>query len=139
MQQSAAFKILRTRLKTVPSYSFNGEHQGWNTPSETSHSRVSNHVDSRPHCTQDGVMTQDVESMCNGINFDSRLQQFQHMQQEHRIHAKAQAQLRKSSVTSTKVENTLFPWLLFTLIINISCHCTVLLGSECDGSFWILW
>ncbi|XP_057528713.1 protein VAC14 homolog isoform X1 [Amaranthus tricolor] len=101
-QQSAAFKILRTRLKTVPSYSFNGEHQGWNTPSETSHSRVSNHVDSRPHCTQDGVMTQDVESMCNGINFDSRLQQFQHMQQEHRIHAKAQAQLRKSSVTSTK-------------------------------------
>ncbi|CAO2829981.1 unnamed protein product [Amaranthus hypochondriacus] len=101
-QQSAAFKILRTRLKTVPSYSFNGEHQGWNTPSETSHSRVSNHVDSRPHCTEDGVMTQDVESMCNGINFDSRLQQFQHMQQEHRIHAKAQAQLRKSSVTSTK-------------------------------------
>lgn len=106
VQQSAAFKILRTRLKTVPSYSFTSE-QHRDMTQETVHSRGPNHVDSRSLFTQDGVVTQD-EPMSNGINFASRLQQFQKMQQEHRSHAKSQVHLRKGSVTSTKVEIELF-------------------------------
>ncbi|CAO2828536.1 unnamed protein product [Amaranthus hypochondriacus] len=101
-QQSAAFKILRTRLKTVPTYSFVGEQKYWSTPPETSHSKISNHVDIELHYTQDGVMMQDGENMSNGINFDSRLKQFTQMQQEHRVNAKSRAQLRKSSVNMTK-------------------------------------
>ncbi|KMS97411.1 hypothetical protein BVRB_6g155400 [Beta vulgaris subsp. vulgaris] len=100
-QQSAAFKILRTRLKTVPSYSFTGEEHR-NTSPETSNSSGLNHADSGSHSTQDGLVTQNVEKMCNGINFASRLQQFQKMQQVHRANAKSQAQLRITSVTLTK-------------------------------------
>lgn len=107
MQQSAAFKILRTRLKTVPSYSFTGEEHR-NTSPETSNSSGLNHADSGSHSTQDGLVTQNVEKMCNGINFASRLQQFQKMQQVHRANAKSQAQLRITSVTLTKVANKLF-------------------------------
>ncbi|XP_021843225.2 protein VAC14 homolog [Spinacia oleracea] len=99
-QQSAAFKILRTRLKTVPSYSFSGE-QHQNKSQETSNTGGPNHMDSGPNCTQDGV-AQDVEIMCNGINFASRLQQFQKMQQEHREHAKSQARFKKASVSLSK-------------------------------------
>lgn len=106
MQQSAAFKILRTRLKTVPSYSFSGE-QHQNKSQETSNTGGPNHMDSGPNCTQDGV-AQDVEIMCNGINFASRLQQFQKMQQEHREHAKSQARFKKASVSLSKVAIGLF-------------------------------
>ncbi|KAL2904599.1 Protein VAC14-like protein [Bienertia sinuspersici] len=99
-QQSAAFKILRTRLKTVPPYSFSSE-QHRDTSPESSHIRSPNHVDNRRYA-QDGVVKKDVETMSNGINFASRLQQFQKMQQEHRALAKSEARLRKALVTSTK-------------------------------------
>lgn len=108
VQQSVAFKILRTRLKTVPSYSFSSEQQNQNMSPEASNSAGSNHVNSGPHSTQDGVMTQDVETLCNGINFVSNLHEFQKMQKVHRVHAKSQAQSKKSSVNSTKVPKHLF-------------------------------
>ena len=111
----------------MPTYSFVGEQKYWSTPPETSHSKISNHVDIELHYTQDGVMMQDGENMSNGINFDSRLKQFKQMQQEHRVNAKSQAQLRKSSVNMTKVATLLFPWLLF--LYSCFCHCTVILES----------
>jgi vacuole morphology and inheritance protein 14 len=98
MQQSAAFKILRTRLKTVPSYSFNGEQlrrTSSGNPYQTIH-----HMPSGSQITEDGDGIQDGGNSHNGINFASRLQQFEQMQHQHRMHAKAQAQLRNSSTTS---------------------------------------
>ncbi|KAL7586671.1 hypothetical protein Lser_V15G37282 [Lactuca serriola] len=61
-QQSAAFKILNTRLKTVPSI----------------------------HFSEDGNMNDDSISISpNGINFASWLQRFQRLQQQHRLHCKS--------------------------------------------------
>ncbi|XP_062171505.1 protein VAC14 homolog [Alnus glutinosa] len=101
-QQSAAFKILRTRLKTVPSYSFNGEQlrrTSSGNPYQTIH-----HMPSGSQITEDGDGIQDGGNSHNGINFASRLQQFEQMQHQHRMHAKAQAQLRNSSTTSLSKE-----------------------------------
>lgn len=99
MQQSAAFKILRTRLKTVPSYSFNGE-QFRRTSSGNSY-QIPHHMPSGSQITEDGDRIQDGGNSHNGINFASRLQQFEQMQHQHRMHAKEQAQLRNSSSTSS--------------------------------------
>ncbi|KAL7604219.1 hypothetical protein Lser_V15G14934 [Lactuca serriola] len=63
-QQSAAFKILRTRLKTVPSYSY-------------SYSFTNNNMSE----SDNGIIM---------INFGSWLQKFQQMQKLHRLHSKAQ-------------------------------------------------
>ncbi|KAK1413718.1 hypothetical protein QVD17_35496 [Tagetes erecta] len=60
-QKSSAFKILRTRLKTVPSYSF----------------------------SENSKMKEDSYHLQNGINFDSWLQRFVQMQQKHRAHLKS--------------------------------------------------
>ncbi|KAL9244201.1 hypothetical protein vseg_018003 [Gypsophila vaccaria] len=89
-QQSPAFKILRTRLKTVPLYSFTGDQ-----PKNAyfgGHSGGQNHVD---------VSKEDLNAQ-NGINFELMLKQFKDMQQRHRQHAKSHARLRKTSVTLTK-------------------------------------
>uniref|UniRef100_A0A7C9AXU5 Vacuolar protein 14 C-terminal Fig4-binding domain-containing protein n=1 Tax=Opuntia streptacantha TaxID=393608 RepID=A0A7C9AXU5_OPUST len=88
-QQSAAFKILRTRLKTVPSYSFSGE-QLQNTSLGTSHIRGPNHIP-----VQDGEVKQDKQ----GINFALRLQQFEKMQRQHRARAKSQAKSQNTSAS----------------------------------------
>lgn len=98
MQQSAAFKILRTRLKTVPSYSFNGE-QFRRTSSGNPYQSI-HHMPSGSQITEEGDMIQDGGNSHNGINFASRLQQFEQMQHQHRMHAKEQAQSRNSSTTS---------------------------------------
>lgn len=104
-QQSAAFKILRTRLKTVPSYSFNGD-QIKRTPSGNPYSQILQHMPSGSHISEDGDVNQDVtkSSLHNGINFSSRLQQFEQMQRQHRVHTKAQllAQSRNNSTFSSK-------------------------------------
>lgn len=99
MQQSAAFKILRTRLKTVPSYSFNNE-QFIRTSSGSPY-----YTGSGSHLSEDGDLNEDSRSGHNGINFASRLQQFEHVQQQHRMHTKTQTQLqsRNSSTASMKV------------------------------------
>ncbi|KAM5566891.1 protein VAC14 [Rosa sericea] len=97
-QQSAAFKILRTRLKTVPSYSFSGE-QPRRTSSGNSY-QILQHMSSGSQVTEDGDINQDNKSSHHGINFTERLQQFEQMQQQHRQHAKVQAQSRINSTSS---------------------------------------
>lgn len=99
MQQSAAFKILRTRLKTVPSYSFNSEQ--FRRTSSGNPYQILHHISSGSQITEDGDSIQDGANSHNGINFASRLQQFGQMQHQHRMHAKKQAQLRNSSSTSS--------------------------------------
>lgn len=89
LQQSAAFKILRTRLKTVPSYSFDKEQL--------------KRTSSGMHFADDNSMNDDSRNMHNGINFASWLQRFEQMQQQHRLHYKSQAQSQKSSTSSSKV------------------------------------
>lgn len=93
-QQSAAFKILRTRLKTVPPYSFSGEH--FKQLSSGSSFSIMQHM-SGMNINEDGDTSQDAGNSRNGINFSARLQQFEHMQHEHRLHAKEQALSRTST------------------------------------------
>ncbi|KAL0296581.1 UNVERIFIED_CONTAM: protein VAC14 [Sesamum radiatum] len=105
MQQSVAFKILRTRLKTVPSYSFSGEQfkrlSSGNAFSEVNHFGGS-------EILEDG-MNEDQRNVRNGINFASWLQQFERVQQQHRVHSKSQALSRYSSASSAKVQEVQTP------------------------------
>ncbi|KAL0446726.1 UNVERIFIED_CONTAM: protein VAC14 [Sesamum latifolium] len=104
-QQSVAFKILRTRLKTVPSYSFSGEQfkrlSSGNAFSEVNHFGGS-------EILEDG-MNEDQRNVRNGINFASWLQQFERVQQQHRVHSKSQAISRYNSTSSVKVQEVQTP------------------------------
>ncbi|XP_071926439.1 protein VAC14 homolog isoform X2 [Coffea arabica] len=100
-QQSASFKILRTRLKTVPPYSFSGEQL--RIASSGIPYSLMNYTGSGSQISEDGVMHDDLQNPHNGINFGSRLQQFDQIQQQHRMHAKTQTQSRYSSTSSTKL------------------------------------
>ncbi|XP_031121826.1 protein VAC14 homolog isoform X2 [Ipomoea triloba] len=100
-QQSAAFKILRTRLKTVPAYSFSGDQlsrtSSGNPYFQSSYSRggSQNSIDVN--------FSEDSNDMHNGINFSSRLQLFEHVQYMHRMHSKSRGSYsRSSSNSSTK-------------------------------------
>ncbi|KAJ6771821.1 TAX1 BINDING PROTEIN-RELATED [Salix koriyanagi] len=106
-QQSAAFKILRTRLKTVPSYSFSGN-QVMQGSSGNSYSQILHHIPSGSQISEDGDVNRDVgnSNLHNGINLTLKLRQFEQMQQQHRVHAKAQTQSRKISTSSSKVCRT---------------------------------
>jgi len=95
MQQSAAFKILKTRLKAVPSYSFNGE-QLKKTSSGNPYHFLQN-MSGGSQISEDGDMTLDRGNSLNGINFSARLQQFQQMQHQHRVHLKIQTSKYSSS------------------------------------------
>ncbi|GAU20374.1 hypothetical protein TSUD_11920 [Trifolium subterraneum] len=75
-QQSGAFKILKTRLKAVPSYSFNREQLN-RMPSGDYYQFV-------PQMPDGNQTEEDGGSLYNGLNFAARLQQFQQMQQQHR-------------------------------------------------------
>lgn len=48
-------------------------------------------------------MEEDLGSVHNGINFASKLQQFEQMQQQHRMHSKSLTQSRYNSTSSSKV------------------------------------
>ncbi|KAG4162861.1 hypothetical protein ERO13_D01G140100v2 [Gossypium hirsutum] len=99
-QQSAAFKILRTRLKTVPSHSFNGD-QLKRASSGNPCSQILHYSGSQ--ITEDGNLRQDNGNLQNGINFASRLQQFVQMQRQHRMLEKSQEQsIARSSSTLSK-------------------------------------
>ncbi|WVZ11591.1 hypothetical protein V8G54_016121 [Vigna mungo] len=99
-QQSAAFKILKTRLKAVPSYSNSGE-QLKRTPSGDPYQFHS--VPDGFRTIEDGVVVaEDGGSSRNGINFAARLQQFQQMQRQHRVLAKTRAKSRNISTSTTK-------------------------------------
>ncbi|KAL0540425.1 hypothetical protein IC582_024662 [Cucumis melo] len=103
-QQSAAFKILRTRLKTVPPYSFSGEH--FKQLSSGNSYSVMHHV-SGLNINEDGDVSQDAGNSRNGINFAARLQQFEYMQHQHRLHEKGQTLSRTNTpppLTKTGVE-----------------------------------
>uniref|UniRef100_A0A6N2KRK8 Vacuolar protein 14 C-terminal Fig4-binding domain-containing protein n=1 Tax=Salix viminalis TaxID=40686 RepID=A0A6N2KRK8_SALVM len=103
INQSAAFKILRTRLKTVPSYSFSGD-QVKRTSSGNPHPQIIHHIPCGSQISEDGDINQDVGA-CNshnGINFTASLHQFEQMQRQHRMHAKMQALSRNSSTPSSK-------------------------------------
>ncbi|KAI3413026.1 Vac14_Fig4_bd domain-containing protein [Psidium guajava] len=104
-QQSAAFKILRTRLKTVPSYSLSSE-QMKRMSSGNSYSQILHHMPSGSQITDDGDISRDMGSLPNVINFAARLQQFEQMQQQHRMHAKSelQSQLRNNSTSSKEMQ-----------------------------------
>ncbi|KAK7273923.1 hypothetical protein RIF29_14990 [Crotalaria pallida] len=99
-QQSAAFKILKTRLKAVPSYSFKGvqsKRMASGDPYIFLH-----HMPDGYQISEDGDLTEDSDSSHNGINFAARLQQFKQMQHQHRMHFKAQTKLRNNSLSSPK-------------------------------------
>ncbi|KAG0581788.1 hypothetical protein M758_3G007100 [Ceratodon purpureus] len=108
-QQSSAFKILRTRLKTVPSHSvMHTQPHGVSTPSEFPglsairrsasagpFPQILSHIPSIPvsslslQATEpDGEKNADIISNGSvaGINFASQLKQFEHMQHQHRLH-----------------------------------------------------
>ncbi|ERM95858.1 protein VAC14 homolog isoform X1 [Amborella trichopoda] len=95
-QQSAAFKILRTRLRTVPAYAFSGDQSSGTvstvrrTASGNPYTQILSYTPGGG--SEDGEKNQDSGSMHNAINFASRLQQFEHVQHQHRMHSKLQAQ-----------------------------------------------
>ncbi|KAM3281505.1 protein VAC14 isoform X1 [Capsicum chacoense] len=96
-QQSAAFKILRTRLKTVPSYSFKEE-----KVARTSSGIPFFNGGGGSQISEDGNPNENSHDMHNGINFASRLKHFKQIQQQHRLHSKSQIYSRFSSASSTK-------------------------------------
>lgn len=106
-QQSAAFKVLRTRLKTVPSYSLSSE-QIKRTSSGNPYSQILHHMPSGSQIMEDGDISRDLGSVPNGINFAARLQQFEQMQRQHRLHAKSeslsQSQFRNNSTSSKEMQ-----------------------------------
>ncbi|XP_020233087.1 protein VAC14 homolog isoform X1 [Cajanus cajan] len=99
-QQSAAFKILKTRLKAVPSYLFDCERLR-RPPSGDPHQFLHNMPDGF-QAIEDGDVTEDVVNSHNGINFAARLQQFREMQHQHQVLAKTQAKSRNISTSSSK-------------------------------------
>ncbi|XP_008813536.1 protein VAC14 homolog [Phoenix dactylifera] len=88
-QQSATFKILQTRLKTVPSYALNSE--------QLKRALSGNPYSQILQITDDTNKTHDAGNMCSAINFPSRMQQFRNMQQRHRMHMKTKLQSRHST------------------------------------------
>ncbi|CAN1796521.1 Protein VAC14 homolog [Linum perenne] len=104
-QQSAAFKVLRTRLKTVPSYTFSGDPIK-RTSSGNPNSRISHHSPNGSLVSEDGDAQQEVgvSNTHNGINFTSNLQQFEQVQRQHRIHTRKRAHSRNTSTSSSSVK-----------------------------------
>ncbi|KAI3818200.1 hypothetical protein L1987_12003 [Smallanthus sonchifolius] len=88
-QQSSAFKILRTRLKTVPSYSFNS---------------IQNYMSTEMQLSEDSNMNEDSNHLHNRMNFESCLQHFVQMQQQHRAHLKSQKSSDSSSISSKETK-----------------------------------
>ncbi|XP_038702161.1 protein VAC14 homolog isoform X2 [Tripterygium wilfordii] len=95
-QQSSAFKMLQNRLNTVPF--FNSE-QFRRASSGIAYSQSLHHRSSGSQI-EDGDINQDGNfNSQNGINFTSRLHQFEDMQRQHRMHAKTQTQSSNNSTT----------------------------------------
>uniref|UniRef100_A0A1J3JUP5 Protein VAC14-like protein n=1 Tax=Noccaea caerulescens TaxID=107243 RepID=A0A1J3JUP5_NOCCA len=92
-QQSAAFKILRTRLKTVPTYSFSGGDQQI--------SRASSVPFAQYHEDGDRKEDKNINTSHKGINFDARLQQFENVQNQHRGLARTKVNYSYSSSSSS--------------------------------------
>jgi vacuole morphology and inheritance protein 14 len=95
-QQSAAFKILRTRLKTVPTYSFSGGDQQISRASSVPFSQYMHH-----HEDGDRKEDNNINTSHQGINFDARLQQFENVQNQHRGLARSKVNYSYSSSSSS--------------------------------------
>ncbi|ESQ33147.1 hypothetical protein EUTSA_v10003708mg [Eutrema salsugineum] len=94
-QQSAAFKILRTRLKTVPTYSFSGGEQITRASSGVPFSQYM-------HDHEDGdTKDNNIKSSHQGINFGARLQQFENVQNQHRAQARTKVNYSYSTSSSS--------------------------------------
>lgn len=106
MQQSAAFKILRTRLKTVPPYSFSGEQFKRQPPGNAF--AEANYVGGS-QIAEDGDVSADTKNAHSGINFASWLKQFDRVQEQHRTNSKTQA-LNRCSSSSSKVLHPSLPF-----------------------------
>ncbi|KAI0492962.1 hypothetical protein KFK09_027238 [Dendrobium nobile] len=85
-QQSAAFKMLKTRLKPMRPHDVMAD-QGTCTSSGSPHAQSIQMQDGSNH---------DMDNAHNYINFASRLQQFQQMQYLHRMHSKSQQSSQNS-------------------------------------------
>lgn len=108
-QQSSAFKILRTRLKTVPTHSFlhmqplatssTSEFPGLSAIRRTAsasggaYNQILSHIPSIPtgsslalQGTEDTEKNTEMSNGVTGINFAMQLKQFELMQQQHRLH-----------------------------------------------------
>ncbi|KAJ0228862.1 Protein VAC14 [Hirschfeldia incana] len=94
-QQSAAFKILRTRLKTVPAYSFSGGGQISRASSGVPFSQYM-------HQREDGNAEENnINNSHQGINFAARLQQFENVQNQHRGQARNKVNYSYSTSSSS--------------------------------------
>lgn len=99
LQQSAAFRILETRLKTVPTYSLSGGgDQIRRAFSGVSFSQYMHHQ-------QDGdAEDYNINSSHQGINFAARLQQFENVQNQHRGQARNEVNYSYSTSSSSTSE-----------------------------------
>lgn len=102
LQQSAAFKILRTRLKTVPSQTFMhiqpslppSEFPGLSAIRRTastggSYSQILSHIptlQASSTVSEDGERSSDSINGPLGINFAAQLKQFEYMQHQHHLY-----------------------------------------------------
>ncbi|VFQ66495.1 unnamed protein product [Cuscuta campestris] len=104
-QQSAAFKVLRTRLKTVPKYFFSEEYLRITSPGNP-HGQTS-HLRGMPHISDGFDMNENSrngtsENSHNGINFPSMLRQFEQIQQKHRARSTSQPHFSYDSTPPPK-------------------------------------
>lgn len=98
----------------MPSNSFGGDQL--KRSSSGNPYQILHHIQGGSQITEDGDINQDNKNSHNGINFVARLQQFEHMQHQHRLHAKSLAQsLSNSTSTLTKVA---FFFLLLVLLFR---------------------
>eukprot|EP00246_Nothoceros_aenigmaticus_P012377 TRINITY_DN3816_c0_g1_i1.p1 TRINITY_DN3816_c0_g1~~TRINITY_DN3816_c0_g1_i1.p1 ORF type:complete len:273 (+),score=33.36 TRINITY_DN3816_c0_g1_i1:57-821(+) len=103
-QQSAAFKILRTRLKTVPPYTFTQAPTASSSSDFSSLNAIRRTASGVPYAQiltgsqpiDDGDKNADLSNGSSGINFGQRLKQFEHMQQQHRLHRDSQSPTKQT-------------------------------------------
>ncbi|WZZ02016.1 protein VAC14 homolog [Brassica rapa] len=96
-QQSGAFRILQTRLKTIPTYSFSGG--GDQISRAFSGVPFSQYM---MHHHEDGdAEDYNVNSSHQGINFAARLQQFENVQNQHRGQARNKENYSNSTSSSS--------------------------------------
>ena len=97
VQQSGAFRILQTRLKTVPTYSFSGG--GDQISRAFSGVPFSQYM---MHHHEDGdAEDYNINSSHQGINFAARLQQFENVQNQHRGQARSKENYSNSTSSSS--------------------------------------
>ncbi|CDY36250.1 BnaC07g21040D [Brassica napus] len=107
-QQSGAFRILQTRLKTVPTYSFSGG--GDQISRAFSGVPFSQYM---MHHHEDGdAEDYNINSSHQGINFAARLQQFENVQNQHR----GQARIKRTTLIAP-------PLLLHQRLVNCEKRC----------------